>query len=230
MHVEKVVVVGLGRLGHSLCKALTNTNVEVIAVDIDQEKVEAVEDYVAFPAVMDTGNINSLKSLGVTMADVVIVSIGENFESSLLTISYLQELGVKRIIARIISDVHKRILDSMGITETISPEEQSGIDIAQQLTIDGVESAADLGDGYSFVEMIVPNDLVGVSLMKSGLRDEFNLNLITVKRNLDPANKKLTTLGTLNSDFTFEKNDIMILFGREKEFKSISKMNKQNGE
>ena len=225
MQVEKVVVVGLGRFGYSLCKALTNTNVEVIAVDIDQEKVEAVEDYVAFPAVMDTGNLNSLKSLGVTMADLVIVSIGENFESSLLTISYLQQLGVKRIMARVINDVHKKILDSMGITETISPEEQSGIDIAQQLTIEGVESAVDLGDGYSFVEMLLPEPLVGVSLGSSGLRDKYNLNLITIKRRTENTSTKLTTLGTLTSDFTFEKGDIMILFGREKEFKSISNMN-----
>ena len=71
-------------------------------------------------------------------------------------------------MARVINDVHKKILDSMGITETISPEEQSGIDIAQQLTIEGVESAVDLGDGYSFVEMLLPEPLVGVSLGSSG--------------------------------------------------------------
>ena len=91
---------------------------------------------------------------------------------------------MKRIIARVINDAHLRIIKSMGITETLQPEEQSGIDLAQQLSIDGVDSAADLGDGYSFVEMQTPMEFVGKTLADSQLRDHYNLNLITVKENL----------------------------------------------
>ena len=227
MHVDKVVVIGLGRFGYSLCKALASTSIEVIAVDIDEEKVENVEDFVAFPAVMDTKNLNSLKSLGVTIADVVIVSIGEDFESSLLTISFLQELGVKRIIARVINDVHHKIIKSMGITETLRPEEQSGIDLAQQLTIDGVAEAADLGDGFSVVNMITPAQFEGSSLRDSELRSNFNLNLITVKRKLNKEDEEATTLGTLDADFILEKDDIMVLFGSKKDLKTLSRLHEK---
>ena len=119
MKVSKVAVIGLGHFGASLCEKLSAEGIEVLAIDIDEEKVRAVERFVDHPVILDSQIKSSLASLGLNELDAVVVAIGEDFESSIFTIAHLQELGIERIIARTMNPVQERIITLMGINNVI---------------------------------------------------------------------------------------------------------------
>ncbi|MDW7996921.1 MAG: NAD-binding protein, partial [Bacteroidota bacterium] len=103
----RVAVIGLGHFGMNLALRLTEEGCEVIAVDRDPERVEVLQDRVAIAVVLDSTEQRPLRKLGLRDMDIVVVAIGEDFQSSLLTTASLQEIGVKRIINRVISPVHE---------------------------------------------------------------------------------------------------------------------------
>jgi len=59
--------------------------------------------------------------------DVAVVSIGEDIESSLLTVMALKELGVETVIAKAITEIHGKILSKLNVTKVVYPEKESAL-------------------------------------------------------------------------------------------------------
>ena len=135
---QKFAVIGLGQFGSSIARKLSLKGSEVIAIDSDEEKVESIKNDVAYSVTMDSTDKRSLEAQNIQDMDAVIVSIGANFQAMLLTTFLLQELGVNRIIARAQGVTQRRILEKMGITEILQPEEEVGKNVAEQLFNPGV--------------------------------------------------------------------------------------------
>ena len=123
---EKFAVIGLGQFGSAICKKLSEKGAEVIAIDIDEDKVEDIKDRVAYAVQLDSTDLRALQSQNIGEMDAVVVSIGQNFEGMLLTTVKLMELGVKRLIARAQGETQRKILEKLGVTEILSPEEEVG--------------------------------------------------------------------------------------------------------
>ena len=130
MAVKKFCVIGLGYFGLNLALRLSESGAEVLAIDIDQEKVNLIADRVTHAVCMDTTDLTTLKSMGIEEMDAAIVAIGEGFESSLMTSALLQEIGVKNIYNRVISSVHERLLKLMGISHLLVPEADAAAKLA----------------------------------------------------------------------------------------------------
>ena len=120
-------VIGLGRFGFNVAKTLAEGGAEVIACDVDEEKVKAIAELVSQAFILDATDEKALKESGIANADVVIVSIGENIEASILVVVQLMELGVKEIIAKAVNPLHGRILERLGISRVIHPERDMSI-------------------------------------------------------------------------------------------------------
>src|SRR5512133_4020175 len=120
---KRFAVIGLGYFGERLASELTQRGAEVIASDNTMERVEEIRDKVAYAIKLDSTDERALRSQGLEELDAVIVAIGENFESALLTCVLLIQFGCKRVIARSTAPIHKRILLSVGVQTVISPEE-----------------------------------------------------------------------------------------------------------
>lgn len=222
---QKIAILGLGQFGMNLSLKLTQLGVEVVGVDNNEDRAEALRDRIAHVVIMDTTEKRALQSLELKDFDAVVVAIGENFEASIMTTAQLQELGIKRIINRVISPVHERILKLMNVTDLILPEGEAAAHLARRLTFRGVREHLEISGEYSIVEAKLPSSFLGKSLEDLNLRKKYNLNLITVMRvdenevNPESLNCKTKVLGVPDSHMTFSAEDILVLFGRDQDLR-----------
>jgi trk system potassium uptake protein len=124
--INKFAVIGLGRFGNSIARTLASRGAEVLAIDLDEDKVENLKDEVAYAVTLDSSDIKALKSQNIKEMDAVVIAIGENFEGSLLTTVLLLELGIKRLIVRAANKEQRMILEKLGVKEILSPEDEVG--------------------------------------------------------------------------------------------------------
>lgn len=179
---KQFAVIGLGRFGASLARTLGKLGADVLAVDVDPEKVQAIASVVTEAVEADATNEGVLGELGLRNFDVVVVAISE-FEASLLITLYLKQLGVNEVVVKAGSDVHGRILESVGADKIVFPEKDMGRRLAYSLVSGSVIDYIDLSEDYGVVEVPVQGPLVGRTLSNLGLRGKFGINIVGIKRN-----------------------------------------------
>lgn len=228
---NKFAVIGLGQFGTSIARTLAGRGAEVLAIDIDLDKVEAMKDDVAYGVALDSTDIKALKAQNIQEMDAVVVAIGENFEGLLLTTVLLLELEVSRIIARAANSQQRMILEKMGVEEILSPEETVGKTVAEMLLHPNMRSFLSLPDDYEIVEINTPSRVVDQTISEVGLREKYNLNLITVKRLFeerkgDEMHKVEHIIGVPRADTFLKDTDIMILLGKSQDVTKFIEVNK----
>jgi len=224
----KACVIGLGVFGRSLATTLARLGVEVVALDHDEGAVHAVQDEVSVAAVLDAANLEALQAFPIAEMDVVIVGVGQDFEASLQATAHVQTLGAKRVIARVLSPVHGRLLKLMKVERAVVPEEMAATALGKSLVLEGVTGLYELDAKHSIVEVPVPEVLHGVQPAKSDWLAEWRLQLITVRRARPGLANWLgrdvalpPVLGHLPANFTLAPGDILVLFGQEKDVKAM---------
>lgn len=221
---SKFAVIGLGQFGRAIARKLSEKNTEVLAIDIDEEKVEAIKDDVAYAVTLDSTDGKALKAQNIEEMDAVVVAIGANFQDLLLTTFVLQDLGAKRIIARAQGPTQRRILEKMGIEEILSPEDEVGNNVAEQLVNPSVLMTMQLPDEYEIVEVKAPKDITGRTLEDIGLREKYKLNLVTLLRTGE--DEKYHIIGVPRADTVLEKGDVIIIFGKTSNINRFIEINK----
>lgn len=220
---NKFAVIGLGQFGTAIARKLSVKGAEVIAIDVDEEKVENIKDDVAYAVTLDSTDKRALEAQNIPDMDAVVVSIGANFQDLLLTTFVLQELGVNRIIARAQGPVQRKILEKMGILEILSPEDEVSNNIAEQLVNPGVLMCMRLPDDYEIVEVKAPRTIINRSLEDIGLREKYKLNLVTLVRQ---ENGDQHILGVPAPNTMVSEDDIVIVFGKTKDIDRFIEINK----
>ncbi|MFZ5941539.1 MAG: potassium channel family protein [Bacteroidota bacterium] len=230
MENGRFAVIGLGQFGQAIAKALAGRGAEVLAIDSDPEVVDDIADRVAYAVAMDATDKKALIANDITDFDAVIVTIGQDFEQLVLCTVVLMELGAKRIIARAQGKNTRTILEKMGVREILSPEDEVGVIVAERLTNPGLVSYLQLPDEYRVAEIIAPPNVEGRRLEELDLRDNYNLSLITIKR-LDPGEQgpagdmKHHITGVPISTTVIEKDDYLIIFGKNKDLQRFIEIN-----
>lgn len=212
MGKHKIAVIGLGRFGSAIAKKLSEKNAEVLAIDVDEEKVVAISDHVAYAVALDSTEAKNLVAQNIQEMDAVVVAIGTNYQGLLLTTFVLQELNVKRIIVRAQDQNQKRILQKMGISEVLSPEDEVSNNVAEQLVNPSVLMCMQLPDNYEIVEVKAPKAMFSRTMADIDLRGKYKINLVTLLRQ-DLKDKKYHIIGVPQPETIVEKNDIIVLFG-----------------
>jgi trk system potassium uptake protein TrkA len=179
---EKIAVIGLGQFGMAVAKKLSEKGAEVLAIDMDEDRVELVKDDVAYAVALDSTDIKALKMQNITDMDAVMLAIGENIEGLLLTTVLLLELNVKRIIARAMSDQQRMILEKIGVKEILSAEEEAANRVAEILLNPYVNTFLELPDEYQIAEVRAPRRVVKKTIGDIDLKENYNLTLIAIKR------------------------------------------------
>ncbi|MDP4602220.1 MAG: TrkA family potassium uptake protein [Schleiferiaceae bacterium] len=219
---DKFAVIGLGQFGSAIAKKLAEKGAEILAIDFDPEKVESIRDYVTYGVTLDATSRPALESQNIADMDAVVVSIGQNFECTMLTVVQLQSLGVKRLMARAQGETQRRILTKLGVEEILSPEEEVGKNVAERLLTPGMLMAVQLPDNYEIVEVEAPKSTVGRSLEDIGLTKKYKLSLITLLRK---SNGDHHILGVPEDDTVVEPNDLMVVFGTTKDVERFIHIN-----
>ncbi len=181
--MKSILLIGLGRFGQHIAQELSQLKCEVMAVDQDEKKVNAVLPLVTTAQIGDTTDEEFLSSLGVDNYDVCIVTIGENFQSSLETASLLKDLGAQKVVSRVDSDVHAKFLLRNGADEVLYPEKQLAAWAAVRYSSEHVFDYIELDDEHAIFEVTVPPSWVGKTIGQLDVRKTHNINIMGVKQN-----------------------------------------------
>lgn len=223
----KFAVIGLGRFGMSIARTLADRGAEVIAIDNDLEKVEEIKDDVAYAVALDATDIKALAAQDIQQVDAVVVAIGEDFEALLLATAHMLELKIKRVIARAATVQQRMILEKIGVKEILSPEETVGKTVAETLLEPSFRSYFDLPDNYEIVEIKTPKRIIDQTVRDIGLRESYDLNLITIKRTFkeEKSNGEEVqaqhVIGVPRPDTTLHESDMLIIMGKSQDIKKF---------
>jgi trk system potassium uptake protein len=178
--MKRFVVVGLGNFGATVAEALHAAGHDVVALDLDEGAVDRIAPLVTRAAVGDGKQVGTLERAGARGADSGIISTGDDITASILSALALRDLGVKQIYVKVVSADHARVMDKLGVTETIFPERESGQWLATRVASRGLLNYVRLGPGFSIQEMAVPESWIGHSLRELALPRRFRIGVIAV--------------------------------------------------
>ena len=190
---KSYAVFGLGRYGLAVAKELVNNGVEVLAVDVDENIVNSAIADIPFCKCADVTDLEVIKHLGIANMDVVIVSMANNLEASVMAVMLCKEVGVKTVIAKCANEMHKKILNKVGADKVVFPEHESGIRLAKNLLSSGFVDVIELSNDISLIELEVKPEWVGKTLIELNLRKKYSINVIAIRQgnhleiNVDPT-------------------------------------------
>jgi len=217
--MKRFAVIGTGSFGYYVAKALYENKNEVIAIDRNKDRVQAIEPFCTSAVVQDVTDIDALKGLGLNELDAVIVSTGANIKPSILICFHLSRLGINRIIAKAEDDDHGEILKQLGATEIIRPGMDMAHRLAMRLASPNILDFLPLAEDYTIVQIDPPPSFIGKSLKDLELRKRYEVNIIAVKE-LVPERFVMVP----GADFTVKDRDILIILGKEKDLKEIKEL------
>ena len=166
---KQVLIIGLGRFGTSLANTLFSMGHDVLAMDDDEKKVQAISSQITRTVQADATDEAILKELGVSNFDVAIVTMGEAIQNSVLSTILLKRLGVPYVIARAENELHGVILDKIGADKVVYPEREMGVRVAHGLLLTDVLDYIPVAPSYGVSKLAMPPYFVGKSLSELGL-------------------------------------------------------------
>lgn len=181
--MKTILLIGLGRFGRHIVMKLNELKHQVMAVDQNEERVNAILPFVTNAQIGDSTSAEFLADLGVRNFDVCIVAIGDNFQSSLETASLLTELGAKKVVARAARDVQAKFLLRNGADEVLYPEKQLAKWAAIRYGSDHVLDYIELDQDHAILEVSVPSAWIGKTVGDINIRKKYSINILGIKRN-----------------------------------------------
>jgi trk system potassium uptake protein TrkA len=179
---KQYAVIGLGRFGTSVARNLFKLGQEVLVIDTDEERLRYVSEEVTHTLLADTTDINVMKNIGIKNFDVVVVAIGENVQSNIMTVLLLKELGVKFVVAKALNKMQGRVLEKIGADRVVYPERDMGKRIAHNLVSANLVDFIELTQELRISEVIAQREMDGKSLKALNMRSRYNVNVILIKR------------------------------------------------
>ncbi|MCG3401504.1 TrkA family potassium uptake protein [Staphylococcus massiliensis] len=213
---KEYVVIGLGRFGGSIVRELNALDMDVMAIDSSEARVNEYSDIATHAVVADTTDEAVMKSLGIRNFDHVIVAIGENIQASTLTTLILKELGVKKVTAKAQNDYHAKILNKIGADTVVHPERDMGRRIAHNVASASVLDYLELADEHSIVEIKATEEMAGKSIIELDIRAQFGISIIAVKRGKD-------IIVAPDPEINIELADILIMIGHDNDINRFEK-------
>ena len=181
--MKSILIIGLGRFGQHLCEDLCNLGNDVMVVDEDETKLEAVASIVTDAKIGDCTNEDVLRSLGVSNFDVVFVCIGTNFQSSLECTSLVKELGAKKVVSKANREIHAKFLLRNGADEVIYPDRDIAIRTAARFSSDNVFDYMELNDEFTVCEIAPMKKWINKTLSELSLPKKYGISVLGTKMN-----------------------------------------------
>lgn len=215
--MRQFAVIGLGRFGMSLAKALAERKAEVIAVDRDPKRVEAIQDIVDAAIQLDATDQTALAQAGVGSVNVAIVAIGDDLERSVLVTIILREMNIPRIIVKGQNEEHGKILRLIGANEVIYPEEEYAERLAQKIITDNVVEMIPIIAGYSIVEIVSPKEFHGRTLLDINVRRNYGVEILAIRKG--------EYIKVIPSPLdVIEQDDVLMILGKDDDIEKLRNM------
>lgn len=215
--MKSILLIGINNFGTMIAKQLHDLGHQVLAVDRDEARINAILPLVTDAQIGDSTNETFLRSLGINNFDVCIVTIGSDFQSSLETTSLLKELGGRLVVSRADREVQAKFLLRNGADEVINPEKQIAQWAAIRYTSDHILDYINLDDDHAIYEVSVPKDWIGKSIGQIDIRKRYGINILAIKEN-GKMNLSVTPETILN------ENKTMLVLGKRKSMQKCFKI------
>lgn len=207
--LERVTVIGLGRFGSSMVRHLYEIGYDVIAIDINQDHVNAIQKEALIAVRTDGTDEQALRDLEVDQSDVAIVAQGENLEASILTTLLLKRIGVPWVISKAKTDLHGELLNKVGADQVVFPEKDAGRRLAHSLGARVVSDYITLSANAGIAKLQAPERFVGVTIGDLvGYRSQ-KINVLVIKRG-----NNLINLPSFQE--TIQNGDELVIVGADK--------------
>lgn len=180
--MKSILVIGLGRFGRHMAKKFSEQNNDVMAIDINEERINNVLSVVTNALIGDATNEQFMETIGVRDFDLCVVAIGDNFQSSLETTALLKDLGAKFVLARASRDVHAKFLLRNGADDVIYTEKETAERLAVKYGSDNIFNYIELNDEYSIYEIAVPSSWLNKSILKVNVRSKYGISILATKQ------------------------------------------------
>lgn len=214
---NEFAVIGLGRFGATVARTLTEHGFTVLGIDREMRVVQDLADEITQTVALDSTDEDALRAVDISVYPTVIVGIGDDFQSRLLTTLVLKSLGVKRVICTASTGREKEILLKIGADEVVMPEYDSGRRLAQNLATPTLLDQLPLGPGYSISEVEAPQSFVGKTVRDMDLRTAFGLTLVAIKRGEE-------VLVSPSADKVYRAGDQLVVIGRVQDLSGLAKL------
>ena len=192
MAKKSIAVLGLGKFGSSVARECAQADVDVLAIDVDEDRVNAICDEVTCAVACDVCDTARMMTFGLSNMDAVVVAITGNLHASVMATILAKEAGVPMVLAKSGDAVHTKILQKLGADRVIIPESESGRRVAHSLLSGKFVDFIELSERIRLIEMLPRPEWVGKSLRELNLRKTQSINVVAVRRgdeligNLDP--------------------------------------------
>ena len=206
-------IIGLGRFGSALVRELAQDGAELIILDRDEEKINAVRELTENAFIVKNLEKKTLEEAGLQNCSVAVVCIGEHMDTSILTTLNLVNMGIPKVIAKAKSIEHGEILEKLG-AEVVYPERDMAIRLAHRLEASRVVDFIQLSEQINISKLICPEKAIGKSVIELNLRAKFGLNIIAIKNNGIVEEH-------IKPDYVFKEDDILFLCGKKEGFAKL---------
>ena len=185
-------VFGLGKYGRAVAKELVKSGKEVLAVDMNQDLVNAAVMELPYCKCANITDAEVIKQLGIASIDVVIIAMAGNLEASVMATMLCKEAGVKTVIVKCASEMNCKILSKVGADRVLFPDYEAGIRLAKNLVSYGFADIIELSKDVSMVELNVKPEWEGKNLLELNLRKKYSINVVAIVQdkevyvNIDP--------------------------------------------
>lgn len=215
--MKTFVVIGLGRFGSAVATELSSLGHEVLAVDEREDHVQRVAEKVTHAVTGDARDPSVLRALGVRNYDCAVVAVGDDIGNSALITLNLKEIGVKRVICKAQSHVHRKVLEKIGADLVVFPEQEMALSLARRLINGDIVNFIELSNEYSIVERTLPERWVGKSIVDLNIRAKWKLTVIAVRRG------DAMTIAP-GGDFVFQSpEDCLVVLGRNSDIERLER-------
>ncbi len=204
---QQIAVIGLGRFGNSVARSLSELGQEVMAIDVDEEKVQKLAPSVTTAVVANVMDIDAMRAVGIRNVDVAVVAVGTELKASIVGTMVLKELGVRSIVAKANDELHGKVLEKVGAERVLYPERDTGARLARVLTSTNIIEQIDLDPNYSIVEMVAPSHMTGKTLATLNIRARFGVYIMAIRS----GGRMMIAPG---ADDVIHEGDVVVVIGQ----------------
>ncbi|GHB27121.1 potassium channel family protein [Salinicola rhizosphaerae] len=204
---RQFAILGLGYFGSTVARELKRHQNQVLGVDRDETRVDALSDMLDHAVIADLTDENALKELSLEAYDAVVIDVDDDLETSVICTLHVKELGAKEIWAKAHSDAHYKLLKRLGADRVIYPEYDVGVRVAESLNYHAMVDFIRLGERQFIVELVTTQRLVDNCASVANLSiDRDALFLVAIKRGQEVIRNPA-------DDTPLQPDDSLILMG-----------------
>lgn len=214
--MKSVLVIGMGRFGQHIAMKFQELGNDVMVMDISEEKINDILPQITSAQIGDCTKEQVLRSIGVSNFDICVVSIGNNFQSSLEVTLLLKELGAPYVIAKASRDIHAKFLIRSGADEVIYPEKEMAEKVAVRHNANNVFDYIQLTPEYSVFEITPMDSWINKTIEQVAVRTKYHISILATKKGDDirPLPR---------ADYVFTHGEHLIVFGKKEDVFKFTK-------